>query len=106
MNKKFILSAPLTRYGKVYNVKFHADENRLVTASVYDKPDEGEEQKERPVLLDLHLCDLSGRLTRVPYTVIIALNTGEASPHQTQIVESFTKICLARLLRSTGCVSL
>lgn len=100
--KKLILNAPLTTQYGAYSVSLHADdETRQVTASVFNQ----DEQKS-PVMKGLALCDLSGRHTRIPAAVVLALQAENASERQTAVIESFTRICLARLLRSTGCLCL
>ncbi|MBR1824986.1 MAG: hypothetical protein IJ770_00165 [Alphaproteobacteria bacterium] len=94
MNKLFVKS--VNTRNDAYDVTFGANEKNEVLATV-------ENSAGQLMYKDVGLVDLSGRKTRVPATVHNALNTVRPTQEQRLKIESFQRICVARLGWSIGC---
>ena len=98
MNKVFLFRKSVKdRNNDAYEVEFHAGENNEVFASV--------SKDNQPLYKDVALVDLSGRKTRVPSRVHLALKAQPTERH-TKMLECFQRICTARLAWSLGCFAL
>ena len=96
MKKLFIKS--VTTRTEAFDVTFEANEKNQVVATV-------ENCAGQITHKDLGLVDLSGRATKVPAMIHNCLHD-TPSPLQQQMLDSFARICVARLKWSTGCLLL
>lgn len=94
MNKLF--SKSVNTQNDAYDVTFCANEKNEVVADVKDSAN-------RMLYKNVELLDLSGRKTRVPASVHNALISANPTPMQNWTVDTFRRVCVARLSRSVGC---
>lgn len=81
---------------EIFNVTFHATEDCEIVATVENSAAQVTHQ-------DVGLVDLSGRRTRLPAKIHMAMQTSQVSDKQKNMLNSFQRICVARLAWSIGC---
>jgi hypothetical protein len=81
---------------EAYDVTFHATEDCEIVATVENSAAQITHQ-------DVGLVDLSGRKTRLPVKIHMALHTPQISDKQKKMLDSFQRICVARLAWSIAC---
>lgn len=84
------------------------EENRFeckICATEYNYVEMSVSKNGAPVYRDVQLVDAYGRKTRVPATVLIALQTPCPSSDQLRKIAVFNRLCLRRLTWSLGCLS-
>ena len=84
------------RQNAAYDVTFHATEDNEIVATV-------ENSAAQVTHKDVGLVDLSGRRTHLPAKVREALHAPQISAVQKRMLESFQRVCVARLAWSIGC---
>lgn len=97
MNKLFKQS--VTTKNDAYDVTFNVNERNEVTATV-------ENSAAQIMYKDAGLVDLSGRRTRVPGIIHNALGSELPTDAQIHAVNTFKRICVARLSWSLGCFAI
>ena len=96
MRKLFIKS--VTTRHEAFDVTFEANEKNQVVATVENSAGQITHKY-------LGLVDLFGRATKVPAAIHNCLYDN-STPAQQQMLDSFARICVARLKWSTGCLLL
>lgn len=100
-----IFSTPLEQK-EGFSVWFYADENGVVTASVYDYNGVGNKMgKAKMYLRDLVIVDLSGRKTIIPKSILLKRVVYSYSADKHSDFQAFMKICVNRFWRSLPCCS-
>lgn len=89
----------VTTKNDAYDVTFHVNEHNEVTATV-------ENCAAQMLHKDAGLVDLSGKRTHVPGAIHNALSSTPATEMQARMIESFKRICVARLAWSLGCFAI
>ena len=100
MNTKLFMQSVTTK-NDVYDVTFHVNEKNEVVATV-------ENSAAQMMHKDAGLVDLSGRRTHVPGAVYNALlaTSDNTTERQARLIESFKRVCVARLAWSLGCFAI
>ena len=96
---KMLFRQSVTTGKEAYDVTFNVNERNEVTANV-------ENSANQMIHKDAGLVDLSGRKTRVPGAIHNALSSVPATEVQARMIESFKRVCVARLAWSLGCFAI
>lgn len=96
---KMLFRQSVTTGKEAYDVTFNVNEHNEVTANV-------ENSANQMIHKDAGLVDLSGRKTRVPGAIHNALGSEQPTPAQIQAVDTFKRVCVARLAWSLGCFAI
>ncbi len=97
MSRKLFVKSVTTRT-EAFDVTFEANERNQVVAMI-------ENSAGQVTHMNLGLVDLYGRATKVPAAIHNCLYDNTPTPVQQQMLDSFARICVARLKWSTGCLS-
>jgi len=81
---------------EAYDVTFHATEDHEIVATV-------ENSAAQVTHKDVGLVDLFGHKTHLPAKIREVLHTPQVTDTQKKMLDSFQRICVARLAWSIGC---